>query len=127
MVQKNSAVSNRSGSSHWDKIAGSPAYQTLIRRKINLIVPASIFFLLYYFALPVLVGFYPEVMSRPVWGKVNGAYLFALSQFFIAWILAALYVVFANGFDKEAADILKKQAGNGVGDILVFPSAGMES
>ena len=45
-----------------------------------------VFFVVYYFALPVLVGYAPELMSRPVVGKVNIAYLFALSQFFMAWI-----------------------------------------
>jgi len=44
------------------------------------IVPAFIFFVLYYFALPVLVGYAPQFMSTKVL-YVNLAYLFALSQF----------------------------------------------
>ena len=42
------------------------------------IVPAFIFFVVYYFALPVLVGYAPQFMSTKVIGKVNLAYLFAL-------------------------------------------------
>jgi uncharacterized membrane protein (DUF485 family) len=41
-------------------------------------------------------------------GQVNLAYLFALSQFFMAWIIAALYVRAANGFDRLSKDILEK-------------------
>ena len=55
-------------------------------------IPATVFFVVYYFALPVLVGYAPEFMSRKVLGAVNWAYLFALSQFFMAWIIAWAYV-----------------------------------
>ena len=75
--------------------------------KRTFIVPAFIFFVLYYFALPVLVGYAPAFMSTKVLG-VNLAYLFALSQFFVAWIIAGLYVKAANGFDRLAKDIVEK-------------------
>jgi uncharacterized membrane protein (DUF485 family) len=45
-------------------------------------------------------------MERRVWGPVNLAYLFALSQFFTAWIIAALYVRAAARFDKMAQEVL---------------------
>ena len=96
---------------NWVQIEKSPAYHELIHKKVMFIVPVCIFFMVYYFALPVLVGFFPEVMNQPVWGKVNGAYLFALSQFFVAWILAGLYVWKAGQFDAQAADLLKNQKG----------------
>lgn len=38
-------------------------------------------------------------MARPVLGPVNLAYLFALSQFFMAWIIAALYLRAAGELD----------------------------
>jgi uncharacterized membrane protein (DUF485 family) len=89
----------------WEKIAAQPNFQGLLHRKARFIVPASIFFLLYYFALPVLVGYAPDLMKTRV-GPVNIAYLFALSQFFMAWIIAALYVRAANIFDRDAKAIL---------------------
>ena len=49
-----------------------------------------IFFVVYYFALPVLIGYARPFMEKRVLGPVNLAYLFALSQFFMAWIIAAL-------------------------------------
>jgi uncharacterized membrane protein (DUF485 family) len=39
-------------------------------------------------------------------GPVNLAYLFALSQFFVAWIIAWLYVRAADRFDRMAASVL---------------------
>ena len=35
---------------------------------------ATAFFVIFYFALPVLVGYWPELMERKVWGAVNWAY-----------------------------------------------------
>jgi uncharacterized membrane protein (DUF485 family) len=47
-------------------------------------------------------------MKKKVLGDVNLAYLFALSQFFMAWILAFVYVGVAAGWDRKAAAILSK-------------------
>ena len=93
--------------STWDKIADSKEFKDLMSTKRTFIVPAFIFFVLYYFALPVLVGYAPQFMSTKVLG-VNLAYLFALSQFFVAWLIAGLYVKAANGFDRLAKDIVEK-------------------
>ena len=95
----------------WDKIAESKEFQDLMATKKTFIVPAFIFFVVYYFALPVLVGYAPQFMSTKVIGEVNLAYLFALSQFFVAWIIAGLYVRAANNFDRLAKDILDKAEG----------------
>ena len=92
----------------WDTIAESKEFQDLMATKKLFVVPAFIFFVVYYFALPVLVGYAPQFMSRKVIGEVNLAYLFALSQFFVAWIIAGLYVRAANNFDRLAKDILVK-------------------
>ncbi len=93
--------------SHWDQIGHSAEFAAVLRAKRRFLIPATIFFLVYYLALPVLVGWFPEVMNRPVIGKVNGAYLFALSQFLMAWILAGMYVVVAARWDKMTAAVLK--------------------
>ena len=97
----------------WDRIAASKEFKDLMATKKIFIVPAFIFFVVYYFALPVLVGYAPQFMQTKVIGNVNLAYLFALSQFFVAWLIAGLYVKAASDFDKLAKDILEK---NGSGD-----------
>ena len=92
----------------WGKIAASSEFKDLIRAKLRMIVPATVFFIVYYFALPVLVGYAPDLMQRKVVGSVNIAYLFALSQFFMAWGIAALYLWAAAGFDLMAKKVLDK-------------------
>ena len=45
-------------------------------------------------------------MKTKVWGEVNVAYVFALSQFIMAWVMAFLYVRVAAKWDKAAAAII---------------------
>ncbi len=90
----------------WERVAASATFRALIKSKLKFIVPATIFFTVYYFALPLLVGYAPELMGRRVFGVINIAYLFALSQFFVAWLIAALYVRIASRWDKMAAEIV---------------------
>ncbi|CAN5169773.1 hypothetical protein BH20VER2_BH20VER2_15910 [soil metagenome] len=90
----------------WQMLAESEQFKALIKTKMRFIIPATVFFVVYYFALPYLVGYHPELMERKVWGEVNWAYLFALSQFFMAWALAAVYVGVAAGWDRKAAAML---------------------
>jgi uncharacterized membrane protein (DUF485 family) len=90
----------------WERIARHPGFAELKRAKRRFIIPATIFFMVYYMTLPVLVGFFPDLMKTPVLGKVNWAYLFALSQFVMTWVLCGLYVRAARRWDKMNAELL---------------------
>ena len=94
----------------WDIVAENPDFKALLAAKARFIVPATIFFVVYYFALPLLVGYATDFMSTPVLGPLNLAYLFALSQFFMAWIIAGLYMRAAARFDKMADRLLAQLA-----------------
>ena len=91
----------------WTGIAASAEFKALLKAKARFIIPATIFFIVYYFALPVLVGYLPEMMKARV-GPANLAYLFALSQFFMAWVLAFIYTRAAAKWDAAAAALLAK-------------------
>lgn len=96
----------------WGAIEADPDFIALLKAKAAFVAPATGFFVVYYFALPIGVGWFPGLMETKVLGEVNLAYLFALSQFFMAWILAFLYVAAAAGWDRQAAAVIAKfQAG----------------
>lgn len=99
------------GTIDWEKLAASERFRNLLKAKRRFIVPAMIFFIVYYFALPVLIGYARPFMERRVLGPVNLAYLFALSQFFMAWIVAGLYVRAAARFDRMAAEVVSEHDG----------------
>src|ERR1700736_2249468 len=97
-------------------LAASPDLRRLITAKRNFIIPAVIFFLVYYFALPLGNGLAPSLMNTNVIGNINLAYLFALSEFVMAWILAAVYIRRANRvFDPLGAAVRKLAARMGIG------------
>jgi len=106
-----SAQRYKADKTEWDRIAETREFKDLLAIKKSFIIPAFVFFIIYYFLLPILVGYAPEFMSTKVIGVVNLAYLFALSQFFMAWTIAWLYVRAANNFDRLAEDIIKKAEG----------------
>ena len=95
----------------WAAIERTPEFQALVRAKRAFIVPATVGFILYYFALPALVGYWPEMMSTTVAGRINLAYVFALSQFAMAWALMAAYVRRARRFDRMAETLLQHVKG----------------
>jgi uncharacterized membrane protein (DUF485 family) len=92
----------------WSRVTQLPEFRAMVKAKQRFIIPAVVFFVVYYFALPVLVGYAPGVMSRKIFGVINIAYLFALSQFFMAWIIAALYLRAAAKFDKMEHKVIEK-------------------
>ena len=89
----------------WEAIAASEDFRRLRREQARFVVPAMIFFVVYYFALPILVGYAPGLMEIEVVGAVNVAYLFALSQFFMAWTIAFLYMRVSRRWDEAARAI----------------------
>lgn len=92
----------------WTAMARSPEYQALLSRKRRFVIPCCVFFTLYYFALLYFVGWHATWLSQPILGKANGAYLFALSQFVMAWFMAWLYMRQASKFDQEAQNVLRQ-------------------
>ncbi len=95
------------GKTQWDRVSEMDEFRLLLLAKKEFVVPATIFFVVYYFALPVLVGYAPNFMSKKVLGPVNIAYLFALSQFFVAWGIAWNYVIAARKFDDFGRRIME--------------------
>jgi len=102
-------MSDQKSSVDWERLEAKPEFRALIRNKARFIIGATIFFMAYYLALPILVGYFPDLMKQKVWGEVNIAYAFALSQFFMAWIMAFVYVRVATSWDKSAASVISDQ------------------
>jgi len=110
-AQYNRSQSASAGSNKWEGIESSNEFRELVSAKRGFIIPSTIFFIVYYFALPILVGYAPSLMSTNVIGNINIGYLFALSQFFMAWILMAMYIKRAKDFDAMAKKIVEKERG----------------
>src|SRR5436190_17676413 len=96
---------------YWEGLEHTEEFRRLIAARMRFVLPATVFFLVYYFLLPLANGLAPGFMRTDVIGHVNIAYLFALSQFVMAWLLAWLYIRKANSvFDRFAAMVRERAA-----------------
>jgi uncharacterized membrane protein (DUF485 family) len=84
--------------SEWLRVERTSAFKELIRSKKAFILPATIFFLIFYFGLPVLAAF-TTVLNARVVGPLTLAYVYAFAQFAMTWIIMHLYVSRANKWD----------------------------
>src|SRR5256714_15079387 len=98
---------------YWEGLEQTDEFRRLIAARMRFVLPATVFFLVYYFLLPLANGLAPGFMRTDVIGHINIAYLFALSQFVVAWLLAWFYIRKANNvFDRLAAAV-RERAGRG--------------
>jgi uncharacterized membrane protein (DUF485 family) len=93
----------------WVAAERSPEFQQLVKRRRSLVLPATAFFLTWYFGFVVLAGYAPDFMGKSVYEGLTVGYVLALSQFVMVWGLSWLYLRRADRvFDplaERAADV----------------------
>ena len=99
-VQQNSSLD-------YTEIVQSASFQQLLREKRNFIVPWSIFFLVFYFTLPILTA-YTSILKSYAFGSISWGWVFASTQFIMTWALCMIYTKRAAKFDQSVEKI--KQA-----------------
>ena len=96
----------------WVRIERTSAFRELIKSKKAFIIPATIFFMVFYFGLPILAAF-TTLLNFTVVGSITGAYAYAFAQFAMTWILMHLYVSQANKWDQSVDKVLREAAEEG--------------
>ncbi|WP_285768039.1 DUF485 domain-containing protein [Peribacillus sp. SI8-4] len=99
-----------SASADYSKIVQTHSFQELLRKKRNFIVPLSIFFMVFYFTLPILTS-YSKVLNSNAFGGISWAWVFAFAQFIMTWTLCILYSKKAAHFDQLVEKIVKEAKG----------------
>ncbi|MDQ7864603.1 DUF485 domain-containing protein [Peribacillus frigoritolerans] len=61
------------------------------KRKKAFIVPVTLFFLAFYFVLPILAA-YTEVLKGEAFFNITWAWVYALLQFAVVWIGGIVYI-----------------------------------
>jgi uncharacterized membrane protein (DUF485 family) len=98
---------------HWEGLEETDEFRKLVQARWRFVAPATVFFLVYYFALPLSNGLFPSVMRTEIIGHINLAYIFALSQFVMAWLLAFFYIRQATRVFDPLAEKVRQRAGKG--------------
>ncbi len=99
------------GNNEWVRVERTGAFKELMRRKKAFIVPAMIFFFVFYFTLPFLTAF-TTVLSATAFGPISWAYVYAFAQFIMTWGLAYAYIGQANKWD-DLVDDARREAAQG--------------
>ncbi|HZA08815.1 DUF485 domain-containing protein [Mycobacterium sp.] len=88
------------------EVQASPEFQELRSKLRRFVFPMTAFFLLWYTTYVVLGAFAHDFMAIKVWGNINVGLLIGLGQFLTTFVIAAIYVRFANReIDPRAAAI----------------------
>lgn len=102
----------------WIKAERSPEFRDLIRKRRAFVLPATIFFLAWYFGFIVLAGYAEDFMGSSVYEGLTVGYVLALTQFVMTWGLAWMYLRRADrDFDPLARRAAQRaiDVGNGGG------------
>ena len=92
-----------------EAVGKDPEMVELERRHTRFVWPATGFFLVYYMLLNILAGTSPGLMGRKLFGEFTFGYLFALSQFLMAFVVAWVYSRWAaTRMDPLATDLREK-------------------
>ena len=76
----------------WVAAERSEEFQQLVRSRRRFVVPATLFFLAWYFGFVVLAGYAPDFMGESVYEGLTVGYVLALTQFVMVWFLGWLYL-----------------------------------
>jgi len=88
----------------WIAAEQSPEFRELIAKRRAFVLPATIFFFVWYFGFILLAGYAPGFMGTSVYEGFTVGYLLALTQFVMVWGFGAAYLIRSNStFDPLAA------------------------
>ena len=91
----------------WAAIAADARFKQLHHKKNRFLWCMMLFALIYFFCLPIATAYFQAILTIKVWGVLNVGLLFALSQFIVAWVIAAIYAKRANTvFDLQAKALI---------------------
>ena len=76
----------------YERIERSPEFQELVRKRRSFVVPATIFFLVWYFGFIVLAGYAEDFMGKSVYEGLTVGYVLALTQFVMTFGLGFWYL-----------------------------------
>jgi uncharacterized membrane protein (DUF485 family) len=91
----------------WMAAERSPEFRQLITKRRRFVLPATIFFLVWYFGFIILAGYADDFMGESIYEGFTVGYLLALTQFVMVWGLGWWYLRKA---DREFDPLARRAA-----------------
>lgn len=117
MATRQPEVAGTAGSEHheaidWEAAERSPEFRRLVETKRRFVVPATIFFFVWYFGFIALAGWAPDFMGQSIYQGLTIGYVLALTQFLMTWGLGYWYLKRSDrDFDPLARAAADRAAG----------------
>jgi uncharacterized membrane protein (DUF485 family) len=114
MTQPDGPGVDRTPKVDWEAAERSPEFRELVRARRRFVVPATIFFLAWYFGFIILAGYAEDFMGREfITDGFTVGYALALTQFVMVWGLVWLYL---RKSDKTFDPLARKAAERAIED-----------
>ncbi|MEX2460046.1 MAG: DUF485 domain-containing protein [Paenibacillaceae bacterium] len=94
----------------YSDVVQSDKFKALMASKKRFLRPWIVFFLVFYFSLPVLTS-YSTVLNHNAFGFISWAWIFAFAQFIMTWALSMIYSRQSVKFDRMIEEIKKERKG----------------
>lgn len=88
-------------------VVESDKFKALIASKKRFIIPMALFFLIFYFSLPIITS-YSKVLNTSAIGAISWAWVYAFAQFVMTWALCIIYSKKSTEFDRMVLEIKKE-------------------
>ena len=97
----------------WEAVEQTAEFQELVKSRRRFVLPATIFFLLWYLGFILLAGYAPDFMAESVYQGLTVGYVLALTQFVMVFTLGLMYLrraekTFDPLSDKVAAMVAER-------------------
>jgi uncharacterized membrane protein (DUF485 family) len=80
----------------WERIEALPEFRELVARRRRFVLPATAFFLLWYFGFIILAGYAEDFMGTSIYEGFTVGYALALTQFVVVGVLGVAYLKYAE-------------------------------
>lgn len=98
----------------WRAVERTPEFRELVSARRKFVVPATIFYLVWYLAFIALAGYAPDFMAESVYEGLTVGYVLALTQFLMVGVLGIMYLRRAQRtFDPLADKVAEMVAARG--------------
>lgn len=95
------------GGSTYAEVQATPEFQGLKRTLRRFVFPATVVFLSWYVLYILMTIYARDFMSTELFGNINVAYVFGLSQFISTFVIAFVYSRYAEKHFDPTADAIR--------------------
>ncbi|MDQ7979053.1 DUF485 domain-containing protein [Paraburkholderia sp. SARCC-3016] len=98
----------------WEAILASERFKRLARQRRNTIVVLGVLAAIYYFSIPALIAWGPDVFRIKLAAGLNVGTVFAVSQYPFGGLIVYVFMRRTAALDRTAAGLARQQPEAGI-------------